>query len=87
MKQIEYSVVSKSTKEHGRNVLVSFASKPLWKNYEELRRQDGKAGRWYKETANYALNKYANKEGFEVLPCAEIDKELTKYKTDFPNWQ
>jgi hypothetical protein len=85
--QKQYSLVSKINNKHGRSVLVSFASKPMWKSYENLRREKQTPGNWDKNTANYALNKYANNEGFEVLPYSEICEELDKYKTDFPNWQ
>ncbi len=85
--EIKYSVVSKVAGNTGRKCLVSFASKPMWKDYENLRRQEQTAGDWDKKTADYALNKYANKEGYEVVIYSTIEKELSQYKKDNPNWQ
>lgn len=83
----QYSIVSKATGKHGKNTLVSFASKALWKSFEALRRQDETPGKWDKQTATYALNKYGNKEAYELIPHEQILKELEQYKKDFPEWQ
>jgi len=83
----EYCVVSKQTRNNGRTVLVSFASKPMWKNYEQLRRENQTAGTWSIDIAEYAIKKYANKGDYEILPSDQITAEVEKYKNDFPNWQ
>lgn len=84
----KYVVVSTQTgPTSGRTVLVSFASAPMWKSYEELRRQEEAIQNCYdKKTALYALKKYGT-NGDEVVEAETIKKELEKYKTDFPNWQ
>ena len=82
----QFTVVSKETFKHGRNTLVSFASKPLWKDYEQLRRQEEPLSGYDEKTANYAAKKYGGK-GAEVLPLSVAKKELNKYIKDFPNWQ
>jgi len=84
----KYVLVSKQSGKHGRSVLVSFASKPMWKDYEELRRQMHTIPDCYDlETMKYANRKYGNKTHSEILKATDIKKELEKYKKDFPEWQ
>ncbi len=83
-----FVLVSKNAGKHGRKVLISFASKPLWKDYEEMRRQNEVVPYWHdKQTMQHALNKYANNDSYELLPTNDIGKEFNDYKTTFPNWQ
>jgi len=83
----QYSIVSKAAGRHGKNALVSFASKPMWKEFEELRRQEHTPGFWDKETAQYAIKKYGNEKTHEIIPYEQAVKELEQYKKDFPAWQ
>ena len=80
----KYVVVSTNSGTHGRNVLMSFAAKPLWKDYEEARRQEDPIPDCYdKQTAQYAAKKY----GGEVWEYEKVLAEYEKYKQDFPQWQ
>lgn len=79
----QFAVVSKETFKHGKNTLVSFAAKPLRKDFEELRRQQEPISFWDKKTAEYAAKKY----GGEVLPLSTVQKEFEEYVKEFPNWQ
>jgi hypothetical protein len=77
---MKYSVVSKQANKEGRNVLVSFASAPIFKTYSTIiRHNTGGPGYWDKKTANYALETYANKDGYEVVETSEIEKEIKSF--------
>ena len=55
----------------GRDVLVSFASIPLWKSFRYLYLQKERLPKWDKEISTYALKKYANKKDFEIMTYNE----------------
>lgn len=82
---MSYIIISKterldSNKNVGKIVLMSFASKAIWKAFYWLNIQGDALPNCYdKKTALYALNKYANKEDYELMEHSEAIKELNKF--------
>lgn len=67
----------------GRVVLVSFAQVPLWKTYKELIIQEQNIPYCYSlHDMQYAMKKYANKEGFEIVAVSTIQKEINEFKNE-----
>lgn len=74
----EYFIVSKIHLAKGRSVLISFATFPIVKTYEELKQQNQQPGRWSKIIAGKALRKYFN-GSWTIIPFETIQLEYTKY--------
>lgn len=80
-----YVVISKENVfdnpiQAGKNVLVSFCRKPIWTPFYWLWVQQHPIPNYYdKETAEYALRKYANPKDYEVVEYATVQKEFKAY--------
>lgn len=67
----------------GRRVLMSFASKPLWKPFRYIFLQrDTLPNYWDKDTAQYAFKKYANSKDYEVLAYKDAVILFNTFKKD-----
>lgn len=83
MKQ-QYVIISKTevtdTFNVGKQILVSFASKPLWQAFYWLYVQGYKGlSSFDMETAKYALSKYANPKDFEIIPLEQAQEEYKQF--------
>lgn len=75
-----YSVVSSySDPIYGRDVLQSFAQKPLWKQFGWIFAPEQPRGMTLK-MAHHPLRKYANRESYSIVSHVDILTEFNSYK-------
>ena len=68
----------------GKSVLMSFAQKPLWKEFYWIKVQKDAIPNYMNlKTAKYALEKYANSGAYEVVTYEQAQKEFEAF--DYEN--
>lgn len=64
----------------GKGILMSFASAPVWKSFRYIFLQKDQIPNYMdKNTALYALKKYANPQDYEVMPYEQAQKEYETF--------
>lgn len=86
-----YVVVSKADVfdnpiKAGKKVLVSFCQAPIWHAFYWLWVQGHTIPNYMdKDTADYALRKYANSTDYEVVEYTTIQKQFIAYQKAYNN--